>query len=210
MRDVAYLQYGCGWSAPQDWDNYDASPTLFFEKLPLIGHLYSKNENRFPSNVLYGDIVKGLPVRPSSFKGVYCSHVLEHLSLNDFRLAIRNTKLILEPGGVFRLVMPDLEYFVNKYIHDTSGNRAQMFMRETALGLEVRPRGIREFIIDWFGNSRHLYLWDYRSIVPELESAGFIDVRRAVMGDSSDSAFKSVEVGERWKNCLGVECRNPQ
>ena len=64
MNDGQYVQYGCGWSAPKEWRNFDASLTLRFERLPLIGHLYTKNESRFPGNVEYGDIVKGLPIPP--------------------------------------------------------------------------------------------------------------------------------------------------
>lgn len=56
-----YLQYGCGWCAPEGWLNFDASPTLRFERLPLIGRLHTRNAERFPANVRYGDVVKGLP-----------------------------------------------------------------------------------------------------------------------------------------------------
>lgn len=115
MEQIKYVQYGCGWSAPSGWRNFDASPTLRFERLPLIGQLYTKNETRFPANEEYGDIVKRLPITPESCKGVYCSHVLEHLSLDDFRTALHNTFQILQ-RGVFRFVLPDLEYSVRRYL----------------------------------------------------------------------------------------------
>ncbi|MQP68452.1 hypothetical protein GE253_24335 [Niveispirillum sp. SYP-B3756] len=62
-----FVQYGCGWTAPPGWHNFDASPTLRFERLPLVGRLYSKNGRRFPDNVRYGDIVRGLPLAPGRF-----------------------------------------------------------------------------------------------------------------------------------------------
>ncbi len=209
MNRCQYLQYGCGWSAPKKWRNFDASPTLRFERLPLIGHLYTKNESRFPKNVEYGDIVKGLPVSAESCKGVYCSHILEHLSLNDFRVALRNTKEILRPSGIFRLVLPDLEYLAKRYIDNPSNEAALEFMKETALGHESRARGIKGLISLWFGNSQHLWMWDYRSIKFELENAGFGNVRKASFGDSPDPMFGIVEENGRWENCLGVECRKP-
>ena len=46
-----YVQYGCGFDAPDGWINYDASPTLFFERIPVLGRLYTKNERRFPNIV---------------------------------------------------------------------------------------------------------------------------------------------------------------
>ena len=122
MNEHQYVQYGCGWSAPTGWRNFDASPTLRFERLPLIGQLYTKNASRFPENVEYGDIVKGLPLSPDSCNGVYCSHILEHLSLDDFRIALHNTKRILRPSGIFRLVLSDLEYSIKQYV-STHGSR---------------------------------------------------------------------------------------
>jgi hypothetical protein len=83
-----YVQYGCSFSAPEGWLNFDASPTLRFERIPLLGKLYTKNESRFSPEVRYGDIVRGLPLEPSSVDGLYASHVLEHLSFEDCRLAL--------------------------------------------------------------------------------------------------------------------------
>ena len=209
MNDSHYVQYGSGRSSPSAWRNFDASPTLRFERLPLIGLLYTKNESRFPSNVEYGDIVKGLPVSTGSCKGVYCSHILEHLSLNEFRTALRNTKEILEPGGIFRLVLPDLEHSARSYIDNPSNEAALEFMKETSLGHERRARGLKGLITAWLGNSQHLWMWDYKSIKPELEHSGFVGVRRASFGDSSDPFFGKVEEKVRWDDCLGVECRKP-
>lgn len=210
MIERSYVQYGCGWSAPPGWRNFDASPTLRFERLPFgLGLLYKRNEFRFPRNVEYGDIVKGLPVSLGSSEAVYCSHVLEHLSLSDFKIALNNTRKILRPGGVFRLVLPDLRYSIEQYINDSSADAALSFMRETCLGYETRPRGIKGLLISWLGNSQHLWMWDYKSIELELFNAGFVDIRRASFGDSSDSRFKEVEDKVRWENCLGVECKNP-
>ena len=131
MKNALYIQYGCGLSAPMGWRNFDASPTLRFERLPVIGRFYTKNDIRFPMNVEYGDIVKGLPIEINSCKGIYCSHILEHLSLNDFRIALKNTYRILQPGGVFRLVLPDLEYYINQYHNNNSTDAALLFMQET-------------------------------------------------------------------------------
>src|SRR5689334_21131496 len=95
------VQFGCGMCAPTGWENYDASPTLFFERIPILGRFYTKNATRFPKTVRFGDIVRGLPVPPETCEAVYCSHVLEHLTLEDFRTALKNTYNILRPGGTF-------------------------------------------------------------------------------------------------------------
>lgn len=206
---VDYVQYGCGYSAPENWRNFDASPTLRFERTPILGSLYTKNKSRFPKNVEYGDIVKGLPVPVESCKAVYCSHVLEHLSLNEFRLALANTYKVLQKQCIFRLVLPDLEFYINLYCADPESSAAINFLKGTGLGKEYRARGVKSFILDWLGNSQHLWMWDYKSIEGELKRAGFENIRRAQFGDSKDTMFISVEQKDRWENCLGVECMKP-
>ncbi|MEH6604206.1 MAG: hypothetical protein V7711_01375 [Pseudomonadales bacterium] len=209
MMEPKYLQYGCGMTAHESWLNYDASPTLFFERLPIIGQMYTKNGIRFPDNVHYGDIVKGLPVGGASCNAVYCSHVLEHLSLEDFGKALLNTSVILSTGGVFRMVLPDIETMVREYNQDSSGDAAVKFVRATGMGLEKRPRGLRGFFEAYLGNSRHLWMWDYESLALQLKDIGFINIRRAEYGDSSQLAFNDVELESRWRGCLGIECKKP-
>jgi predicted SAM-dependent methyltransferase len=201
-----YLQYGCGWSAPEGWRNFDASPTLRFERIKLIGKLYTKNKERFPDKVEYGDIVKGLPIDNESCDGIYCSHVLEHLSLEEFRVALKNTNKYLKPGGIFRLVLPDLEYSIKNYINDESPEAAKIFLEETYLGVKKRNRGLRGLIFSMLSNSDHLWMWDFKSIKAELEKHGFIKIKRAYYRDSLDLNFNNVEEESRWKNSLGVEC----
>jgi hypothetical protein len=121
-----YIQHSCGFSSPEAWTNFDSSLTLYFERIPLLGSLYTKNSSRFPKNIEFGNIVDGLPVSSDSCKGVYCSHVIEHLSLEETRIALVNTFAILESGGCFRCVLPDLEYAINVEVHGGSKERGNL------------------------------------------------------------------------------------
>lgn len=207
MDNTKYVQYGCGFSAPSGWINFDASPTLRIERLPLMGQFIRKNAQPFPGNIEYGNIIKGLPISKNSCDGVYCSHILEHLALTDFRKALHNTRDILKNDGIFRLVVPDLEFFAKQYLDSDSPEAASQFMRDTYLGYEVRHTSFFGFIKDWFGNNRHLWMWDYKALSKELSDAGFTNIRRAQFNDSSDEHFKLVEIQERWNDCLGIECK---
>lgn len=97
--DVLRVQFGAGYQAPEGWLNFDASPSVWIERLPLIGRFLKINATRFPAGIRYGDIVRGLPVADDSASAVYASHVLEHLAYDDFWAALRNTYRILKPGG---------------------------------------------------------------------------------------------------------------
>jgi predicted SAM-dependent methyltransferase len=205
-----YVQYGCGFCAPKDWTNFDASPTLRWERLPVIGKLYTKNSQRFPAGVLYGDIVKGLPVAPESCKGVYASHILEHLTLEDFNKALKNTRAILQVNGIFRMVVPDLEWAARQYIEkldaqDSEGN--SFFLDATNLGSRKRSNGVRGLLYGAFQTSAHRWMWDSTALTRALQGHGFHNVRRCSFGDCEDQMFKSVEDEGRFEHAVAMEAR---
>ncbi|GAB2680467.1 hypothetical protein GCM10027036_38580 [Flavihumibacter cheonanensis] len=205
-----YVQYGCGLSAPEAWTNFDVSPTLRIQKMPIIGSLLKGRLNtEFPPNVLYGDIIKGLPVLDNSCDGLYCSHTLEHLSLNDFRIALKNSYKILKPGALFRLVVPDLEVMARGYLQslDQGDTAASIrFIKNMIFGLEERPRGLKAFISSYWGNANHLWLWDHTSMAEALKQTGFINIRRCSFNDSVDPMFKLVENESRFAGAVAIEC----
>lgn len=206
MPKKVYVHYGGSFAgpAPHEFENFDASPTLRLERLPLIGPFVHKNPRRFPANVRYGDITRGPLVRPGSAAGVYCSHVLEHLSFDDCHIALKNTYEMLASDGIFRFVFPDLKKIALDYIH---GNLdANGFMVETGLGAKRRARGVKGFLMNFLGNSGHLWLWDEDSIFSELDKVGFAGIRRAAFADSTDPMFQLVESPGRWHGHLGIEC----
>lgn len=206
-----YVQYGCGLSAPREWVNYDISPTLRIQKLPVIGKMFRPLLHvKFPDNVRYGDIIKGLPEQDGSCDGLYCSHTLEHLSLSDLRLALKNSFRLLKTGGIFRLVLPDLESAARKYLRDLDSGKADAsidFMKSTLLGLTDRPRSLRDMASSFFGNSNHLWMWDHQSISAELHHAGFTKIRNCNFGDCEDEMFRHVEDADRFIDALAIECR---
>lgn len=205
-----YVQYGCGLSAPKEWTNFDVSPTLRIQKIPIIGSILKKKLNVvFPSNVLYGDIIKGLPIDDNSCDGLYCSHTLEHLSLQDFRKALMNSFKILKKGGVFRCIVPDLEFAARLYIKelDSNDNFASInFLNNTLLGIKERPKGLNGFLSSFFGNSHHLWMWDNKSLSEELRNVGFAQIRVCKFNDSEDIMFKFVEDIGRFENAVAIEC----
>ena len=195
-----YVQYGCGFSPGEGWENFDSSPTLRIERIPVVGSAlsarFSGNTQRFPATVHYGNICKGLPIADGTAFGCYASHVLEHLSLEEFRQAVPNTFKMLTPGGVFRLVVPDLHERAKRYIVEyecNNSNAASMFLRSTLLGQEQRPRTPLQYLRHLVGGSTHLWMWDEYSVRAELQRAGFVNIRRCDFGDSPDPMFRKVE-----------------
>lgn len=207
-----YVHYGCGLSAPTEWINFDVSPSLRIQRTPVIGSLLKNKLNvTFPENVKYGDIIKGLPgINENSCDGVYCSHVLEHLSLDDFRLALTNTYNILKPGGIFRCVVPDLEVAARDYIRNLEDGDSLASIKFIGnymlMGTEHRPKTIKGVINAAFSNAHHLWMWDSQSMALELKKTGFRNVRKCTYNDSKDAMFELVESEERFENAVAYEC----
>ena len=211
-----YVQYGAGYSVADGWVSFDASPTLRIQRLPLIGSSLAKlsgNANAFLRGIVFGDVLQGLPVAAGSVDGLYASHVLEHLSLEDMRQALRESLRVLRAGGTFRLIVPDLLHRARHYVESAEANAmaAPEFMRSTMLGHERRVTSLLGRLRAMFGNSEHLWMWDFPSMRHELEVAGFIDIRRAAFGDSQDPMFSRVEEADRFEKGgiieLAIEAR---
>lgn len=205
-----YVQYGCGLSCPNEWLNYDSSPTLRLQKILLFGNIFKFfSKIKFPNNILVGDIVEGLPLKDNSVIGLYCSHILEHLSYNELIRALRNSYKILKNGGVFRIVLPDMEFYCRNYLKSIDQNSNQYacvdFMEATLLGKKERDKSFISFLKSFYGNSNHLWMWDYYSFSRILLETGFRNIKKCDFNDSKNKMFLKVEDQDRYTNCLSIE-----
>lgn len=92
---VRMLNVGCGPTFHEAWINLDAvavSPA-----------------------VIACDIRKGLPFADGSIAVCYSSHVLEHLPPAEGERLLGEMRRVLEPGGIARIVVPDLELVIEDY-----------------------------------------------------------------------------------------------
>jgi SAM-dependent methyltransferase len=208
-----YVEYGAGTTVGEGWLSYDSSPTLRLERLPLIGRRLGKlagGHAPFPKEIHYGDIVRGLPLQDSSVDGIYASHVLEHLALEDMRTALSNTIKLLKPGGVFRVIVPDLTIATQHYMEEVGDpDAAFRFLSGTWLGREKRERTIIGRLREIIGSSHHLWMYDYPAMERELVEAGFTSLRIAQFGDAEDSMFNLIEHPDRFENSVAIQAFRP-
>ncbi len=90
-----YLNVGCGSKYHKDWVNVD-----------MVS--YSKD-------VIKTNLLKGIPFPDNHFDIVYHSQILEHFPKEKAPDFIAECYRVLKPGGIIRVVVPDLENIVDEY-----------------------------------------------------------------------------------------------
>lgn len=209
-----FVQIGSGLSTGPSWISFDSSPTLVISKIPLLGRplLGLLKGPRWPLDIQYGDIVRGLPLPDNSCGLIFCSHTLEHLSLSDFKAAQKNIFNHLKFGGIFRCIVPDLEAYARNYLQkikmkDESGSAAINFMRNTSLGCENSRSGFWARLREAVSNSRHQWMWDKQTLIEFLASQGFKDIQQRNFGEWASPHFEEIETPERHIDSICLECR---
>lgn len=130
------------------------------------------------------NVLWGLPIRGASARVVFCSHMLEHLDYPDAALAfLREVRRVLRPGGVLRLVVPDIQEYLAAYARRDraffrarrkiwpGSERCETMLTETLLyaGAASQPH-------DFFG---HKFGYDFETLKLLLRKAGFRRIERS-------------------------------
>lgn len=92
------------------------------------------------------DLTKPLPFDDQSFAVLYCSHFLEHLRDKEARGFLRECMRVLRPGGILRLVVPDLEDMARDYLEIIDGleNQSELKTEHQWILLELFDQMTRE------------------------------------------------------------------
>jgi predicted SAM-dependent methyltransferase len=98
MNKMKLLNLGCGSRFHKDWLNID----------------FKSNHE----DVKEFDLRKGIPLESNSVSVVYSSHVLEHFQKEAAPSFLKEVHRVLEPGGIIRIVVPDLEQIVRAYLKE--------------------------------------------------------------------------------------------
>lgn len=93
---LRYLNLGCGHRFHSDWVNVDFTAT--------------------GPAVIACDLRQGIPFPADSFDVVYHSHLLEHLPPTTVPPFLTECHRVLKPGGIIRVVVPDLEQIARLYL----------------------------------------------------------------------------------------------
>jgi len=195
------LNLGCGTkiSDAPEVINIDWSPYLRIALTPVLKRvapllLDQRRAGRFaalPSNIRVHNLATGIPYPTDSVDVVYHSHLLEHLDRNKAVGFQREIFRVLRPGGIQRIVVPDLERLCRQIVND-DGNAShdeavaaliEQCVRREAYGTSKQAplrRRIENIVL---GDARkrgetHQWMYDSMNLRELLEACAFTRIRR--------------------------------
>ena len=191
------INIGCGISGISGWHNLDNSPTIILSRIPGLKHIWKLPA--WPRDVKRCDVRKGLPFDDNSVRYIYLSHSFHLFTHEESEKIARNCHQVLGPGGVLRIVVPDLERIAREYLADSNPLASEKFLSRVSL----KPSW-RDFVHP--GNN-NVQMFDGRSLVHMLRSAGFEDVAVSDYRTSAIPEIDRIELEVRRRESLYVEAR---
>jgi SAM-dependent methyltransferase len=173
------LHIGCGRKLLPGWVNIDVDPA--------------------PLSI---NVLRGLPFGAASARHVFVSHFLEHLFFpRDVKPFLGELRRVLAPGGIVRIVVPDIEQCVEAY---TANDRAFFgSRRETWPWWPENPTRLEDFLAyagagpePAYLFESHKYGYDFETLSRVLEDAGFVGIRRSSFMGSEHAALRVDEASE--------------
>lgn len=220
----ALLNLACGTKTDSSWNNLDFSPYATLKKHPAmaillrsLGLLSQQRAERLAAldpSIIRWNLCRGIPFLANSFDMVYHSHFLEHLEKGAAVRFLEECHRVLKPGGILRVVVPDLEFLIRAYcasLTQISANQCGAdTLHEDAIYqlldqmVRVEPTGTSQQK-GWQkrverllrGNAaktgeNHRWMYDRHSLRKTLQTVGFEDIS----SHSAKTGFFS-----SWKTC---------
>lgn len=167
------LHLGCLAMAVPGWENTDVTPHIFIARIPgaarvlhalglIAAERYAEHRAGVYARVRYLDAAKRFPFDDDTFDNVFSGHMLEHLYRADAERCVREAYRVLKPGGVLRVVVPDLDVLVRAY----DAERPEPLLQAVYENTQRRDE------------NRHHWMYTAASLRRLLSSTGFSEVER--------------------------------
>jgi SAM-dependent methyltransferase len=217
-----WLNVGSGPSDATGWTHLDGSWQAKVAGhrwlLPVGRLLLRKDIGHWPTAVKYCDVRRGLGFKPGTVAVVYASHMLEHLHRVDALRFLEDVKRSLKPGGVVRVVVPDVAAIVGWYLEhrgqarrsteEPKGSSSDLLMDMLLLCPRQRPNGHGPTA--WLKRTAslhdHKWMYDAEGLLALFAEAGFRNAEsRGFLESAIPSArLADVEQADRVQDGAGV------
>jgi SAM-dependent methyltransferase len=174
---VRRMNWGCGDNPDEGWINSDIKSA--------------------PGVDISCDIRDGLPLPDDDLDYIVSVHALVEIPYGDMVATLRELRRVLKPGGVLRLVLPDLVKGVKAYL----ANDRDYFVVPDSDASSIGGKLVTQLL--WYGWSRTVFTVDY--IEETLLEAGFREVHECSFRETKSAFPEIVEPDSRERESFFVE-----
>jgi predicted SAM-dependent methyltransferase len=151
LKHSAYIDVGCA--------------SNFHEDFYHIDYVWR------PGLDLCWDVTRGLPFPNEVVSGIFTEHCIEHIAFDDFLNLAREFHRVLMPNGRLRIIVPDGELYVRRYLQKDSMPLGQ---DNVISGVYTPFMSINRV---FYGHG-HLFIYDFETLCAVLARAGFRAIER--------------------------------
>jgi SAM-dependent methyltransferase len=187
LPEGPWVNLGSGPDSPPGWINLDGSWQARLAGRPwltrlAVGLTGNREIGKWPRGVVWRDLRKGLGYGPESLAVVYSSHLLEHLHRDEALRLLREVHRALRPGGLCRLVVPDVAAIVGWYLdhralppEERREPSSDLLMKMMLVRPVAASRGSGP--LSWYRRltdlDHHKWMYDGDGLLALLAEAGF-------------------------------------
>lgn len=114
----------------------------------------------YPKEVIYINIYKKKFCKNNEVDNIYNSRTVVHMTKESMQKTLKNIYLMPKTGEYLRVIVPDLEIRVKKYLKE---NDCDAFIESIGFW-EKNDKNFINFLKKLFGNSGHLWMYDNKSM----------------------------------------------
>lgn len=141
----------------------------------------------------YLDATSEWPIEDGAVSRVYADNVIEHVPLRAGRTLLAEAYRCLQPGGVIRLVTPDVGKHVDMYLAGEVSVQSDVAASYRSLGLTVEHAvDLVRIPIGSFGHHAG-YVYDFDTLKIELEQTGFMNVVHCEINESAHDDLVGID-----------------
>ena len=169
---VLKLNLGCGKDYKEGWINIDNNSDKNIEKLDINWNL-----------------AKGIPFKDDSVDFIFNEHFLEHLTVEEGQIFLKECKRVLKNGGIMRISMPDLERSMKDYFNPNWKTDNKATFEKFKLNYKTRAEKTNCAFRRW----GHKWLYDREELERRLKEAGYRQIKFCELRQSDYPELKNLE-----------------